>query len=556
MIHTIRLGNYKAFKSGEIKIKPITILLGTNSAGKSSLIQLLLMITQTFSSRKNRQNILQLNGDLVKLGENKNIFHNKKTSSNIRLCFDISNIEYKRVIENVNERIFELFYTLDKIYSLITIKEDDNRIIRRARDIRYQFTPSFEEIMDVGNVFSKLSGLKRKINMAAKNLPSKEFEKIMDIYFRNMWRYDDSNIYSSAEKKIIVDFAPYKHASQFANTLSNIDFKNLEIEYVIKYNEKNRTTELEGFTINAKNQVILNYYYKNVRRGKHHVLQSDVFDSELLEKYSSKFGNTIDLTNLELASRMVVRRKRDNFFIEFLLQLIEQTISPIKDNFNHRNINYINPLRAYPRRYYFQDEVINSYSVSTVDSIQLIELFRERTDIKRKVNSWMKKFNINVDIDQLEEVIHKIRVHHSGLSLDITDVGFGISQVMPIIAQSYLARNNSITLIEQPEIHLHPKMQAELADLFIDTCKDDNITRNFIIETHSEYLLKRLRRRISDGSIDASDVAIYFIHPKNDSRNHAIIENVEISDTGEFEWPSDFYADDLKDTIEFLKNQI
>jgi len=167
----------------------------------------------------------------------------------------------------------------------------------------------------------------------------------------------------------------------------------------------------------------------------------------------------------------------------------------------------------------------------------------------------MKKFNINVDIDQLEEVIHKIRINQGGLNLDITDVGFGISQVMPIIAQCYLARTNSITFIEQPEIHLHPKMQAELADLFIETCIDNLGKKNFIIETHSEYILKRLRRRISEKKISASDVGIYFIHPKGESENSARIEEIEISNSGDFAWPKDFYADELEDTIEFLKNQ-
>ncbi len=556
MIKKIKVENYKAFKKGELKIKPITILLGINSAGKSSLIQLFLMLTQTFSSRKSRQNILQLNSDLVKLGESKNIFHNKKTTSNIGLSFDIPAIEYDKLIENIKEYIFDIYYFLDKIHSMISSKEEDIAYNKRSGGFRYRFPKEFGEIEDFQNIFSKLISLKRKINIQSKDLPDADFEKLIGMSFRSSRYIYEKQFFSLKEKKITFDFTPLNHAFQFALKLKELKISDIKVEYDIKFNNKSSNIELGGFKIISAKGIILEYDYKNVRRGKHHILKSEVFDNNILDKYSSKFGNTIDLSDIEIVRKTLsTRRIKESYFIEFLLKLVELSISPIKDTFSYRNINYINPLRAYPRRYYFQDEVVNSYSISTIDSIQLIDLFRERSDIKKKVNGWMKKFNINVDIDQLEEVIHKIRINHGGLSLDLTDVGFGISQVMPIIAQCYLARPNSITLIEQPEIHLHPKMQSDLADLFIETCIDESGKKNFIIETHSEYILKRLRRRISENKISANDVGLYFIHSKSESENYARIEEIEISNSGDFTWPKDFYAEELKDTIEFLKNQ-
>ena len=98
----------------------------------------------------------------------------------------------------------------------------------------------------------------------------------------------------------------------------------------------------------------------------------------------------------------------------------------------------------------------------------------------------------NVLIDEFKEAIHKLTVDQSGLSLDIPDVGFGVSQVLPVVLQGFLSPNKSITIVEQPEVHLHPQMQAALADLFIDIAKESKYTKHLIIETHSEYLLKRL----------------------------------------------------------------
>ncbi|OUO17589.1 AAA family ATPase, partial [Bacteroides sp. An322] len=90
MIQKISFQNYKAFEKGEIKIKPITILLGANSVGKSSIINLLLMLQQTANSR-NYKSALRLHGENVSMGECENIFRNKKTENNIVIGFDFNN---------------------------------------------------------------------------------------------------------------------------------------------------------------------------------------------------------------------------------------------------------------------------------------------------------------------------------------------------------------------------------------------------------------------------------------------------------------------------------
>src|SRR5207253_8349431 len=106
---------------------------------------------------------------------------------------------------------------------------------------------------------------------------------------------------------------------------------------------------------------------------------------------------------------------------------------------------------------------------------------------------------------------------------------------------------------------LRPRMQAELADLFIDivkpTATSGGTKRTLVIETHSEYLLKRLRRRIAEGeSISAEDVAIYFVHASDDKQSPKL-EHINVQERGDFKWPAEFYAGDLEDTMEFLLRQ-
>lgn len=183
----------------------------------------------------------------------------------------------------------------------------------------------------------------------------------------------------------------------------------------------------------------------------------------------------------------------------------------------------------------------------------MAKILKENAPLKRSVNKWIQKFNLRVNIEQLKDTIHNIKINQNSLSLDITDVGFGISQILPIITQGFFAKNGSTTIIEQPEIHLHPKMQADLADLFIEMTNDKN-KKKFLIETHSEYMLKRLRRRIAEGKISNDDVAIYSLSYDNDN-SRAEIEKIEISESGAFNWPKEFLDTELEDTIEFMKLQ-
>lgn len=109
MINTISFKNYKAFNKGEIKIKPITILLGANSVGKSSIIQLLLMLQQTALSDKYKS-ALRLHGEFVSLGENENIFKNKKIENDLEISFNFHNKNlYDLITEELHNNLISSF---------------------------------------------------------------------------------------------------------------------------------------------------------------------------------------------------------------------------------------------------------------------------------------------------------------------------------------------------------------------------------------------------------------------------------------------------------------
>lgn len=123
-------------------------------------------------------------------------------------------------------------------------------------------------------------------------------------------------------------------------------------------------------------------------------------------------------------------------------------------------------------------------------------------------------FKVRRIAKQRQEYEVKVQTKGSKDWVDLPDVGFGISQVLPVLVQCFYAPPNSIIIMEQPEIHLHPSAQSALADVMIDVInsKENGEDRNIqlIIETHSEHFLKRFQRRIAEEKISEKNISAYF----------------------------------------------
>ena len=142
-----------------------------------------------------------------------------------------------------------------------------------------------------------------------------------------------------------------------------------------------------------------------------------------------------------------------------------------------------------------------------------------------------------------------VKTHSRAPEVKITDVGFGVSQVLPALVQAFYCPPNSTVWMEQPEIHLHPQVQAELADVFISAIRsrEDGNVRNvqLIIESHSEHFLNRLQRRIAEGEITPDEVAIYFCKRVGGATE---LEPLRINLCGDIEnWPENFFGDEMAD---------
>lgn len=211
---------------------------------------------------------------------------------------------------------------------------------------------------------------------------------------------------------------------------------------------------------------------------------------------------------------------------------------------------YIGPLREWPRRVYpAAGETPKDVGVRGEKAIDLLwmEKQQKKRELINTVEHWLREFGFaaKAKVKKVMENYYQMLVEPvPKLEVNLADIGFGASQLLPIIVEGFHAPHGSTLLIEQPEIHLHPKAQALLGDLFVDITKEK---KSLIVETHSEYLLSRVRRLIAEGRIKREDVAIYFFTLKEE-RTH--IQEIQLNELGQFEfeqWPEDFFAEDLKE---------
>ncbi len=227
------------------------------------------------------------------------------------------------------------------------------------------------------------------------------------------------------------------------------------------------------------------------------------------------------------------------------------------------NITYLGPLREYPQRSYIwagerpQDvgvrgeKAIPALLAARADGLtspRLINVKRSHKPIEERILEWLQKMEL-IDSYSLEPIAenrndYEFRVKKSQKSSEvlITDVGFGVSQLLPLLVLCYYVPENTTIILEQPEIHLHPKVQSDLADVLIDVVKNRNV--QIILESHSALLLNRLQRRIAEEQIDVEDTALYFCQI-NDGTSE--IDRMRIDEYGNIlNWPQDFFGDDRR----------
>ncbi len=225
-----------------------------------------------------------------------------------------------------------------------------------------------------------------------------------------------------------------------------------------------------------------------------------------------------------------------------------------------RTVHYLGPLRADPERWYAWtgDQPVDmgragqSAVAALLSSAQRGEQIglgqgRRRRSLEQHVAYWLKQLGLIHDFRVVrltaDSPLYQVKVRKSagGPECLITDVGFGVSQILPVLVLCFYVPNGSTIILEQPEIHLHPAVQAGLADVLIDAYKRRNV--QIIVESHSEHLLTRLQRRIAEEQLANDDVGLFFC---KDRGSCSSITELQVDPYGNISnWPTDFFGDEF-----------
>ncbi|MCU7964397.1 AAA family ATPase [Shewanella sp. SW32] len=543
MISKIFGNNYKAFESFEFDLAPITVLLGANSCGKSALINLLLMLSQTADNINNSDSALRLNGNKVGMGEALNLIRGKNEKTSIDIGFEFSNkTEFDTTqgltTESIIERYYYLFRTAEHIFRR-------QRTIKNNNEFNNEYLSNIDKYMfkiaDGNNekyyneLYSSLSDSIKKYRKISTNL-SIEDQK-------------DSFIDRFSESDYFLKNVSYVRLKEWLLELEKLKHEELnpkEICYKFKYIDAIGELEISSFKIKNLNEKTIIHVIK--KDGfKQLEIKSDIFNEKTLAISEPLIRKNLNFKSLSLIDANQ-KTLKENPYAEGVINVINKVTNVLIRELKETKINHVSPLRAFPRRYYLLEKSAQHTFLNALEGTDLAEILKKREDIKNKINLHLAVFDLAIDVEKVNDIIHKITVTQGAVNLELTDVGFGISQVIPIIVQAYLCPPESTTIIEQPEIHLHPKMQAWLTDALVKIAINEN--KKFIIETHSESIIRRLRLRLVDtkSNLELQHLKIYHLE-RNSHTCTTTINEVALTEYGDIEWPKGFMDIEIEDTI-------
>jgi predicted ATPase len=564
LITNLSVENLKSFgERQEAPLADITLVYGPNSAGKSTLIQALLLLKQTMDAAKEYRAYLVARGPFVDLG----------SFSALVYQHDIE----KPVVIGVTG-LFDPEVQYPPPPNLVTERRKAKMAYKFTWDEKFQSATHHSTSIE----FDEKHFVFERIKEFITDVSAKNVERERSGAFRLIVEDDALPRYFVSE-----DMLPGQEIVRVYGELYNDD---LQVEFGEP--ELADDTSPRHFDIDIRNPT-WNEQAKNIEERADFVRRK-------YQQERKQYEHILDLLAWLIPSHY---DPRDTFHLPW----------QIRDNF--RSIIHIGPVRSVPERFHIlsdNDAVdVGPDGANIIEAIIHGEVVTANTALEpgweetkddpvannlRMINRWLEIFNVPYSIeiqpiraDFVGNAVALTLLHRqSKVRVSMADVGYGVSQILPIIVQCCLSER-SILCIEQPELHIHPKLQADMADLLIDCVAlserfnwstvlyrdawseedesvrselpDDQVNlsefsrlanavtglediyNQVIVETHSEHLLLRLQRRIREGKIRNTNVSVLYVDPLPDGSS--IIRTIRLDEDGSMidEWPGGFFEE-------------
>ena len=596
MLTAIRVGNFKAFaETQRVPIRPLTLIYGANSSGKSSILHSLILARHALETGEIDVNLTKVGGTAVDLGGFKQYVHQRNTASLVHFDWEISNHGFSKklredLLPGVNKATFGLS---------VGLSADDASLIKDFGDVtpRQVMQALIEDAKEKGDEI-EVEKLQSQLAETETHLTLEEVLALQkEVRVENCWLdLDDRRFLSLSGRSggiLRLDMLDRQHEA------ARYLIKNLILAYsTTDHVDSEEVESLSG----AIDELIPSISFKI----------QNLFPQELISEDSESSARGVFVT-VRKESRVedlktVIRQHLPGMVEEILVGIGEAIGQEIG------KLTYLGPLRTYPPRHVAFSESNDQNWVAGGGAAW--DLVKKDSSIRQKVNEWLgdekklsthyevkKRYLLTIEsiqgkfaelasratskfygepdeedsswdsigeveaaINEIPESLQKLEslfsdIHEivlfdkrSKTPVSHRDVGIGISQVLPVLVTCF-ASTDKIIAMEQPEIHLHPALQAELGDVFIEAALGDR-KNTLIIETHSEHLILRILRRIrettegdlSPGKIPVKPEHVQVVYARPTSKG-TILHNIGISEDGEFleKWPDGFFPERAKE---------
>lgn len=527
MLHSMRLRNLRSFSnklnSPFIDLKPLTVLVGKNSSGKSSFIRSLPLLRQSVEARTTGPILWY--GSYVDFGAYSEAKKNDSADDTIYFDFRLIVSSYRLPSKNLffGEAIgFGLANSSEKLDIIVSlgITEVDKKTIAKEITI-----------------------------------------KVFDFEYTIKFNQDEScSLYINNEEQISSDKLMYSNRNSFLPKIYGVEEIQFSMDGEIFSRRALNEHFISQYYTNKMEKIIRNYCHKNTSQEKIErsinslgVFKQHETKEKLLEAFSS-IPSFIKNINKEDVNKLTEVYKLSHY--KEISNLVRIVNSELEGTF--AKIRYIAPLRATAERYYRHQDLQVEEIDHTGSNLAMLLKSLSRSETQQFSRWTLSNFGFKVRVHELG--LHyalKIQTENSKKEYNINDMGFGFSQILPIIASVWLESRKDnfrrnlkkdgqiIFAIEQPELHLHPEYQSKLARMFssvIKAAKNNGITINIIFETHSKTMIDTIGDCIEEGIISKDDVNISLFEKELDDESTKVSFS-SFDDYGNLEsWPVGFFS--------------
>ena len=284
-------------------------------------------------------------------------------------------------------------------------------------------------------------------------------------------------------------------------------------------------------------------------------------------QYKEKYYKWVfsgERADMSMSIEQIIMNKKEICYPQILRYLLDPEPNPSVEKFTSiiRKLSYITAERIGPREIYDLEDrqIANNVGTSGKNAISVLYWGRDKevpsglaleqapNNLIRQVEARMKDFfpNFSLDIKQIPRtnaVTFGIRTSEDTDYPRPIHVGFGVTQIFPIIVSALSASPGDILLIENPEVHLHPAGQSQMG-LFLAHAAKSGV--QIIIESHSDHVLNGIRRAVKNNILSHKDIVLHFFKPR--SKNSTQVESPQIDQSGNIDsWPKGFFDQYEKD---------